>query len=152
MRSFIIKFILILLGFFVFFYLLLSSVPYPYLKVQNQSVGSTVLVKEARLSKSGFLMVQTVDEKTGLPNRTGYINVPTYMPKGIYKDINVVLSLPEGGYPSKVAVVLYEDTNSNYDFDGFYEPSELNPAPESGFDSESFSILGNIVRKIITFN
>ncbi len=134
---------------FLIFFALLTSIPFNYLGVSDQPKGTAIRLNYLRLSKNAFVVVQTLDPRTNLPDKGGYLNNPSLMPRGIYKNIDLFLANSMENVPDKVAVTIYEDTNSNDEFDQYYDSGDDSIVVVS--DSPLFSkINGKIFRKIIT--
>ena len=130
-----------------------SSIRFNKLVVQDQPIGSAIFIKEVRLTKPGFLAVQSLDPQTKLPDLGGFLNNPTYLPAGVYKNINLALNNAGADLQTKVTITMYEDTNGNGGFDGFYSTDAETLAPEDGFDQPAFATVGKrIIRKVIKLN
>ncbi len=142
-----IKYVLFFLASFVISFLVLNSLPVSYLNVKDQAKGTTIEVGFVRLSKLSFLVVQTIDPVSGLTDKGGFLNNPSPLPPGIYRNVNLSLTNVSGEIPDKVAVTLYEDTNKNDSFDGYYDHEDGVIIEE---DKPIFNLVNKkIIRKVI---
>lgn len=147
--TFFLRPLLIFIGSLLVVFFVATSFPFTYLQVSDQPKGTAIRVDTVRLSRKGFVVVQTLDPTTDLPDKGGFLNIPSLMPKGIYKNIDLYLANSTAGVLDKVAVTIYEDSNENDEFDAYYDTGD--DSIVSVADSPMLSkINSKVFRRIIT--
>lgn len=127
----------------IFTFLVLVSIPRNELVVDNQPKGEALHIKKVSLTKGGFIVVTASDVNTNLPDETSFLNIPLYLPPGIYRNIDVKLNEVAILDMTRVGVTLYEDTSR--------EPGSFDVIPEDpgASDTPALSLFGKVVRRII---
>lgn len=118
------------------------SIPRNSIVVSDQPKGQAIHLSRVELAKGGFVLINALDKTTNLPDEMKILNIPVYLPAGIYKDMTVLLNNDALIEESGVSVSLYEDKGDPGVF-GVYPDDAAN----SDFALKTWD--GKLARKII---